>query len=98
MNYAHAQKLIEERLIRSGVSPEVAASESGRLLAGFIGLGWISPRILDAWEKGAHIHDLRGKGLSCTIIGVRMSIRRERVVEAVRRHIQSRRAWFKETA
>jgi len=98
MDYANAQKLIEDFLVRRGVTPEVAASVSGPLIAAEIGVGWMPTRTMDAWERAAHIHELRGKGLSCTIIGVRMSIRRERVVEAVRRHIMSRRAWLRETA
>ena len=98
MKYNHAQKLLQEQLQRAGLPPDVAASESGKMLAGMVAVGWIPARCLDAWEKSAHIYTLRTGNLSCTVIGVRMSIRRERVVEAVRRYVKSRRAWLKETA
>lgn len=89
---SYVQTEIEARYIRLGISPEVARCEAGKELAMLVAMGLISPKALETVDRDAQVHDLRGKGLTCTVIGVRMSIGRTAIFEAIRRHVHRRRA------
>ena len=95
---SYVQTVIEARYTRLGISPEIARSEAGKEIAMLIAMGLISAKTVEAVDRDAQVHDLRGKGLTCTVIGVRMSISRTCIFEAIRRHVRRRRAVLRMTA
>jgi hypothetical protein len=92
MSHAHAQQFLEEQLRRAGLPPEVAACEAGKQLAALVAAGLVPVRVLEAWERDAHIYHLRGQRLTVATISVRLSLHRATVFEAIRRHQKARRA------
>lgn len=89
---SYAEKLLTDILTAQGVDPVTAARAAKTILVAEVAAGIATATALEVVDRDAHVYGLRGKGLSCTVIGERISIRRERVVEAIRRHAGRRRA------
>lgn len=95
MSHPHARAFLAQCLQGMGMDAESSASAADSLIAFELAGGLLAQAALDHWERDAHIYHLRSQGLTSTVIGVRVTLARSKVFEAIRRHTKRRRAALK---
>ena len=92
----YLQQLLADVFRAQGMpDPEKAAKLAERTLLRAV--GEVQP-ILERFERDAHIYNLRGQRLTATVIGQRVGLCRSKVFQAIRRHIDRRRAALREVS
>lgn len=90
MSYAH--QLLADILTAQGVPADKAARAAEVIMAAQVAAGLVQVRVLEAVERDARAYHLRGERLTAVIVAQRLSLSRVAVYDAIKRHIQRRRA------
>jgi hypothetical protein len=88
----YAIQLLANILIQQGEPAERALAVAEAAIFAQVAAGLITVRTIEGVDRDAKVYELRGKGLTAEVIGVRMVMARSKVFEAIRRHSRRRRA------
>lgn len=88
-----AEALVAQVLV---AHPNLTAEQTARLcIRLMLAMGITNPARLEQWERDAHAYDLRGKGMTCSVIARRLGVDSRTVFRIMGGHQALRRAALK---
>lgn len=89
---SHLARLLADHYATAGMDRDEALRLAEATIGTLVAAEALQAGHVEAWERDARIYELRGQGLAASVIGLRVSLSRARVFDAVRRHGKRRRA------